>query len=89
MKTLEKIATGRGDDYTTGRLLDYQYLKDSYKMIAIDLSKHQALDADPRAIQQIKFTANLDRAGNTRIYFIVEEVKETIPNFSQGTVKVL
>ena len=58
-------------------------------MIAVDLIKQQALDADPRAIQQINFTANLDRAGNTRIYFILEEAKENILNFSQGTVKVL
>ena len=58
-------------------------------MIAIDLSKQQALDADPRAIQQINFTANLDRAQNTRFYFILEEAKETILEFSQGTVKVL
>ena len=58
-------------------------------MIAIDLSKQQALDADPRAIQQINFTANLDRAGNTRIYFILEESKETKLDFAQGTVKVL
>ena len=58
-------------------------------MTAVDISKQQALDADPRAIQQINFTANLHRAGNTRIYFILEEVKETILNFSQGTVKVL
>ena len=58
-------------------------------MIAVDLSKQQALDADPRAIQQINFTANLDRAGNTRAYFILEEAKETILEFSQGTVKVL
>ena len=58
-------------------------------MIAVDLSKQQALDADPRATQQINFTANLDRAGNTRVYFILEETKETILDFSQGTVKVL
>ena len=58
-------------------------------MIAIDLSRQQALDAHPRAIQQINFTANLDRAGNTRFYFILEEAKETIFEFSQGTVKVL
>ena len=58
-------------------------------MIAIDLSKQQALDADPKAIQQISFTANLDRAGNTRLYFILEEAKETIFEFAQGTVKVL
>ena len=58
-------------------------------MIAIDVSKQQALDADLKAIQQINFTANLDRAGNTRIYFILEEVMETVLDFSQGAVKVL
>ena len=82
-ENIRKIATGRGDDYTTGCLLDYPYFKDTYKMIAVDLSKQQALDADPRAIQQINFTVNLDRAGNTRVYFIVEEPKETILDFSQ------
>ena len=58
-------------------------------MIEIDLSKQQALDADLKAIQQINFTANLDRAGNIRIYFILEEAKETVFEFSQGTIKVL
>ena len=58
-------------------------------MIAIDLSKQKTLDADPRAIQQINFTSNLNRAGNTRIYFILEEAKQTILDFSQGTVRVL
>ena len=58
-------------------------------MIAIDLSKQQALDTDPRAIQQINFTANLDRVGNARIYFILEEAKKTVLDFSQGTAKVL
>ena len=58
-------------------------------MIAVDLSRQQALDADPRAIQQINFTGNLDRAGNARVYFFLEEAKETILDFSQGTVKVL
>ena len=60
-------------------------------MIAVYLSKHQALDADPRAIQQINFTENLDRANNTRIYFILKEAKltETKLNFAQGTVKAL
>ena len=62
---------------------------DTYKLMAIDLSKQQALDADPRTIQKINFTANLDRAGNTRVYFILKEAKETILEFSQGTVKVL
>ena len=58
-------------------------------MIAVDFSKQQALDADSRAIQQINFTGNLDRAGNTTVSFILEEAKETILDFSQGTVKVL
>ena len=58
-------------------------------MIAIDLSKEQALDADPRAIQQINFAANLDRDGNTTTFFVIEQAKETIFEFSQGTVKVL
>ena len=58
-------------------------------MIAVNLNKQQALDADPTALQQINFTPNLDRASNTRTYFILEETKETILNFSQGTIKVL
>ena len=58
-------------------------------MVVIDLSKQQALDAGPKAIQQINVTANLGRAENTRNYFILEEEKETIFEFSQGTVKVL
>ena len=76
IKTFENIrksATGQGDDYTTGCLLDYPYFKENYKMIAIDLRKQQALDVNPRAIQQISFTA----------------AKETVLDFSQGTVKVL
>ena len=88
-ENIRKIAAGKGDDYTTGCLLDYPYFKENYKMIAIDLSSQNELDADPRGIQQINFTANLDRAGNTRIFFITEEAKETIFEFSLGTVKVL
>ena len=88
-KNIRKIATGQRDDYATGCLLDYPYFEDHYKMIAIDLSKQQALDADPRAIQQINFTANLDRVGNTTMVFIIEEAKETVFEFSQGTAKVL
>ena len=87
-ENIRKIATGQGDDYTKGCLLDYPYFKDHYKMIAIDLIKQQAIDADPRAIQQINFTANLDRDGNTTIVFIIEAAKETVLDFSQGTVKV-
>ena len=88
-ENIRKVAIGKGDDCTNGCLLDCPYFRDSHKMIAIDLSRQQALDADPRAIQQINFTANLDREGNTRIYYILEESKETKLNFAQGTVKVL
>ena len=88
-ENIRKIATGQGDDYTTGCLLDYIYFKNYYKMIAVDLSKQQVLDADPKAIQQINFTANLDRENNMKFYFILEEAKETVLEFSQGTVKVL
>ena len=55
-KHIRKIATGQGDDCTTGFLLDYNYFESYYKMIAIDLSKQQALDADSKVIQQISFT---------------------------------
>ena len=85
-ENIRKIATDKGDDYTTGCLLDYPYFKENYKMNAIDLSRQNELDADPRAIQQINFTANLDRTGNTTIFFIIEEAKETFFEFSQGTV---
>ena len=89
----EKIksdATSLGSDYRTGCLLDYHYFRDSYKMIYVDLSKQEILNSgDPKAIQQINFIANLDRADDTRICFILEEAKETILNFTQGTVKVL
>ena len=58
-------------------------------MIAVDLSKEQALDAEPKSVQQINSTANLNRAGNTRIYFILDEAKETMLDFLQENVKVL
>ena len=70
-------------------MLDYSYFKSYYEIIAIDLSKQQKLDPDPRAIQEINFTANLDRNGNTTMLFIIEEAKETVLDFSQGTIKVL
>ena len=73
---IRKIAIGQRNEYTTGCLLGYIYFKNYYKIIAVDLSKQQALDADPKAFQQISFTENLDRAGNTRIYFILKETKE-------------
>ena len=78
---IRKITTGQDDDYTTGCLQNYTFLKNCYKMIAIDLSKQQALDADPKAIQQLRFIANLNQAGNTTMFFIIEEAKESILNF--------
>ena len=86
-ENIRKVATGQGDHYTTGCLSDYTCFKKCYKMIAIDLSKQQALDADPKAIQQINFTGNLDRAGNARFYFILEEAKVTAFEISQETKK--
>ena len=68
-ENIKKLATLQGDDYTTGCLLDYMYFKNYFKLIAVDLSKQQALDDNPKAIQQINFTANLDRAGKKEILF--------------------
>ena len=70
-ENIRRIATGQGDDYTTGCLLDY--FKENYKLIPIDLSKEKALDADPRAIQQINFTENLDRNEGATLFFIIEQ----------------
>ena len=86
---IRKIATGQGDDYTTGCLLDYSYFKEHYKLVTIDLSKQKALDVNPKAIQQINFIGNLDRNEGATMFFIIGEVKETILHFPQGTVKVL
>ena len=88
-ENIRKITASKGNDYTTGSLLDYLYLKKNYKVTAIDLSKQQALDFEVRAIQKIDFTANLDRAGNTKMFFIIEEARETVLDLSQGTLKVL
>ena len=70
-----KTATGQGDNYTTGCLLDYKYFKDYYQMIVIDLSKQQALDADPKAIQEINVTGKLDRGAGATMFFIIDEAK--------------
>ena len=86
---IRKIAIGKGDNYASGCLWDYSYFKENHKIIEIDLPKQQALDADPRATQQINFTANLEIAENTTMFFIIEEAKETVSDVSQGTVKVL
>ena len=70
-------------------MLDYDYFENYYKMIAIDLNKQQAFDADLKTIRQINFIVNIDLAGQTAMYFIIEQAKETVLDFSQETVRVL
>ena len=65
------------------------YFKEYCKIIAIDLIKLQELDADPKAILPINFTGNLDQYGNTTMFFIIDEARETILDYSQGTVRLL
>ena len=84
--SIRKIATGQGDDYTTGCLLEYNYFKNYCKIIEIDLSKQQALYVDPKGIQQINFLGILEN--NAAIFFIIEEAKEIVLDFSEGNVKV-
>ena len=87
-----KISTGQGDDYTTGCLLDYSYFEKNYRLIAADLSKQKALDADSRAVQQMIFTGTIKATvANTRvvIFYVLEKSKETILEFSKGITKVL
>ena len=75
---------GKGEDYTTGSLLDYNYFKKHYKSVAVDLSKQEELDADPRAIQQTEFKYMLGT--DSTIYWVLEKSKETILEFYKGTV---
>ena len=76
----------KGEDYTTGSLLDYDYFKKHYKLVAADLSKQNELDPDPKAIQQIEFKYMLET--DSTIYWVLEKSKETISKFYNGTVKV-
>ena len=84
---IRKTAPGQGDDYTTECLLDYQYIKDEYQLIAVDLSKHKELDADSRAIQQIEFYGMLRT--NSQVCTVLKKSKETMLEFCKGTSKVL
>ena len=84
---IRKIATGKGNDYTTGCLLDYKYFKESYQLIAADLSKQKELDADPRAIQQIEFYGMLTT--NSQVCTVLEKSKEPILEFYKRTAKML
>ena len=78
---IRNITTCQGDDYMTGCLLDYPYFKKYYKLIAIDLSKQQAFDANPKAIEQINYTGNLEQVEGATMIFIIEEAKETVLDF--------
>ena len=85
-REIKKVMIGKGEDYTTGSLLDYNYFRKHYKLVAVDLSKEKALDADPRATQKIEFKYMLGT--NSTIYWVLEKSKETILEFYKGTVKV-
>ena len=89
---VRKVSTGQGDDYTTGCLLDFAYFEKNYRLIAADLRKQKALDADSRALQQINFNSQIkSTVANTRviIYYILKQSKETIVKLYKGTRKVL
>ena len=85
-RKLTKVMIGKGEDYTTGSLLDFNYFDKHYKLVVVDLSKQKELDADPRAIQQIEFKYMLGT--DSTIYWVLEKSKETILEFYKGTVKV-
>ena len=85
-RELKKVMIGKGEDYTTESLLDFNYFDKHYKLVAVDLSKQKELDADPRAIQQIGFEYMLET--NSTIYWVLEKCKETILELYKGTVKV-
>ena len=84
---IRKIVIGKRDDYLTGCLLDYQYFKNNYQLIAVALSKQKELDADPGAIRQIEFYGMLNT--NSQVCTVLEKPKETVLEFYEGTAKVL
>ena len=84
---LLKLTTGKGEDYTTGSLIDYDYYIKDWNIVAVDLSKQTTLDSDSRAIQQREFIYKLG-VGNTQILTVLEKEKDTVLEFSKGTVKV-
>ena len=89
---IRKISTGQGDYYTTGCLLDFAYFEKNYRLIAADLNKQKSLDADSRAIQQIIFTGKIISTAENikvKIFYILEQSKETVLEFAKGTTKVL
>ena len=85
-RELKKVMIGKGEGYTTGSVLDFNYFDKHYKLVPVDLSKQKELDGDPRAIQQIEFKYML--GANSTIYWVLKKSKETILEFYKGTVKV-
>ena len=93
---IRKLTTGQGGDYTTGCLLDYDYIKNYYRLVAADLSRQKDLDADPKAIEQIEFIGQLKNPDNAIIAIesmfvltISEKIKEKKLKLSEGSVTVL
>ena len=84
---IRKTATGQEDVYITGCLLDYQYFKDYYQQIAVDLGKQKELDTDLRAIQWIEFYGMLNT--NSQLCTVLKKSKETMLEFYKETTKVL
>ena len=82
---IRKITTGKGDDYTNGCLLDYQYFIDHYQLITVNLSLQKELNADPRTAQQIEFYGMLNT--NAQVCTVLEKSKETVLEFYKGTAK--
>ena len=89
---LRKVMTGRGENYTTWSLLDYDYWKNNYKLICCDLSKQKVLDSNPKANQQVEFVYKIGDGDNIQvdahILTVLEKEKETNLEFSKGIVMV-
>ena len=93
---IRTLRTGQGEDYTNGCLLDYHYITNYYRLIAVDLNRRKELSADQKAIQQIELVGQLkelnDNNNNAESMFvltILEKIKETRLKFSQGSVTIL
>ena len=89
-------ATGQGEDYTTGCLLDYGYIKSHCRLNAVGLSRQKELDTDTKAIQQIEYFGKLKKLNNDNdnvesmfVVTLLEKIKKTRLTFSQGSVTVL
>ena len=90
LKAYDNITTVHGDDHIIGCFLVYHYFEKRDKLIANNknLSKQQKLDADPKAIQQVIFTRNLNREEDAKMFLIIDEAKEIVLDSSKGTAKL-